>query len=320
MKRRQIISLVFVAWIFVAFDLGLYLGLTRRLGNQFGTFYRTQAIDPADYLPFSDDSLLPPVEAGHTLTGELPVLDGAAALFPVYAGVFQALYPQQSLGWDGDAFTAGSKLQYRNTKQAFLAVADGRADLIFCAAPSQAQLEAAKELGAELELVPIGKEAFVFVVNEKNPMSDLTSDQIRAIYGGRITNWSQVGGPEIRINALQRDPGSGSQTALVSFMGDVPLMKPKYHLLAGSIGCSFRCYAEGITKTPGIKLLCVDGIYPGEAEIQSGSYPLCSYFYAIYRRDNENENVQRILDWILSPDGQALIRSCGYTPLEEEGR
>ena len=71
---------------------------------------------------------------------------------------------------------------------------NGRVDIIFALAPSEQQLAEAKRLGKELKLTPIGKEAFVFFVNEKNPVKSLTADEIKGIYSGEITNWKEVGG------------------------------------------------------------------------------------------------------------------------------
>ena len=66
--------------------------------------------------------------------------------------------------------------------------------IVFCAMPSAEQLEYAEEQGVELALVPIGREAFVFIVNKNNPVDNLTSKQVRDIYSGKIKKWSEVGG------------------------------------------------------------------------------------------------------------------------------
>lgn len=65
-----------------------------------------------------------------------------------------------------------------------------------------------------LKLTPIGREAFVFFVNKRNPVDSLTVEQIKDIYSGTVTNWKEVGGKKASIRAFQREENSGSQTKL----------------------------------------------------------------------------------------------------------
>ena len=304
---KQILSLLLIAAIFISFDLSVYFLFTRRCTRRF----EAGAIEPAAWLPFAEDSALVKVEA-EKLTGELPVLDGAAALLPVYAAVFQALYPEDACRFAEGAYAPESKMQYRNTQGAYEALAEGRADLIFCAAPSRQQLEYAALGGVELELTPIGLEAFVFFVNEHNPVSSLTQDQLRDIYAGEIANWEEVGGPDRLICALQRNPGSGSQTRFLAFMEGRPTGHGPLAFLGASLGFSFRYYVDGIVKADGVKLLAVDGVYPGREEIRAGTYPLAGPFYAVSRKGDSNPNRARILDFLLSPQGQRIVEESGY--------
>ena len=81
------------------------------------------------------------------------------------------------------------------------------------------------------------------------------------------------------------------------------------------VGFSFRYYVDGIVKAKGVKLLAIDGVYPGKEEIRAGSYPLTGDFYAVYRRGESNPNVQRVLDFVLSPEGQRIVEESGYVPV-----
>ena len=164
--------------------------------------------------------------------------------------------------------------------------------------------------------VPIGYEAFVFFVNENNPVDNLTKEQIKDIYSGEITNWADVGGADRIINPLDRPEGSGSQTVMLKFMGGREIEKNALGIFGGAIGFSFRFYVDGIVANDGIKLLSVNGIAPTEENIRNGSYPLIYQFYAVYRKDNDNENVKRLVDFILSEDGQKIIDENGYTPIK----
>jgi len=78
------------------------------------------------------------------------------------------------------------------------------------ARPSKEQVEYAEECGTTFKYTQIGTEAFVFFVHKDNPIDSLTVEQIKGIYSGEITNWSEVGGDDEKIVAFQRNEGSGS--------------------------------------------------------------------------------------------------------------
>lgn len=323
----QLAALALTAAVFAAFNLGMYQLLTRRLSNNFSDASRAQMVDVGQYLPFEDGSDLPEIDASLTLTGDLPVLDGAAALVPVYAAVIDSVYPQGCVTYEGGSFSSDnyygenfapdSVMQYNNTVRGYQAIVDGSTDILFCASPSQEQLDYAKECGVELEFVPIGLEGFVFFVNSQNPIENLSSSDIRKIYSCEYTNWSEVGGANRVINPVTRLKGSGSQTVFEAFMGDTEIgVKSPLAIAGGSIGFSFRYYMDGIVGNEGVKMISVDGVYPSSENIKNRSYPIITEFYAIYRSDNENENIPLLIDWLLSEEGQELIEKTGYVGIQ----
>ena len=324
---RQILILLLVAALFLGFNGSLYMLLTRRLGNNFSDSAQPKMVDVGRYLPFEAGSDLPKIDTGFRLEGDLPVLDGAAALVPVYAAVIDAVYPEGSVTYEGGVFSddnyygenfaPDSKMQYRNTVRGYKAVVDGDADILFCAAPSEEQKAYAAEKGVELIYEPIGLEAFVFFVNGQNPVEGLTTAQVRDIYGGKIQNWKDVGGPDRPINPVTRLQGSGSQTVMDAFMGDSAIGgKSPLALFGASIGYSFRFYLMDMVGDADVKVLSLNGVYPDRETIRSGAYPIVARFYAVYRADDPNENVRKLIDWILSPEGQSLIEATGYVPLK----
>ena len=323
---RQIGILLLVAVLFLGFNGSLYMLLTRRLSNNFSDSARPRMVDVGRYLPFEEDSDLPRIDAGLRLDGDLPVLDGAAALVPVYAAVIHNLYPAGSVTYEGGVFSddnyygenfaPDSRMQYRNTVRGYRAVVDGTADVLFAAAPSAEQKQYAAGKGVELVYVPIGLEAFVFFVNGRNPVEDLTAAQIRDIYGGSIRNWQDVGGPDRPINPVTRPQDSGSQSVMDAFMGSRSMGgKSPLALFGGSLGYSFRFYLMDMVGDADVKVLRLNGVYPDKETIRSGDYPVIVPFYAVYRADDPNENVRKLIDWLLSPRGQALIEAAGYVPL-----
>ena len=310
MTKKQILVLLLTAAAFVMIDLSIYSLFTSRLIDTRSEGMQAKSIELSEYLPEKGSGIVQ-MEA-EKLEGELPVIDGAAALYPVFSALFYARYPGDAWEFDGADFTEKSRLRMENTRGAWQRLADGEDDLIFCAAPSEEQLAYAAEKGVEFEMVPVGREAFVFLVNEKNPVTDLSQEEIRGIYGGGYKSWKELGGEDKRLLALTRNEGSGSQTAFLSFMNGREIRKDILGFIGSPIGFSFRYYVEGIVGKGGIRMLSVDGVYPDREHIRSGEYPLTSYFYAAYRKGETNPNVQALVDFALSEEGQQIIEESGY--------
>ena len=281
-------------------------------------------IDCNEYLPFTEVSKIIKLdyEASLKLTDNLPRLDGAAAVFPVYSAFVNATYPNTVRLNDGI-------FEYRNTVQGYTSLALKETDLFFGALPSKEQINFAKDHGNEFEYTEIGKEAFVFFVHKDNSVDGLTADEIKKIYSGEITNWKEVGGNDEDIVAFQRNEGSGSQSMLIRFMDGTPIMEaPKeqvndfmvgiinkvseYKNKTNSIGFSFRYYMNEIIKNPNVKILNVNGIEPNVVNIKNDHYPITTSLYAVTYKNNNNENIQKLLDWILSDEGQQIIEKTGY--------
>ena len=282
-----------------------------------------------EYSPFAEGTKAVSLDGPGTfrMEGDLPVIDGATALYPLYAAFAQAVYPEK----DYDPYM--SEVMSNRTGQAYESLINGEVDLIFAAGPSEAQKERARQAGKELDLTPIGKEAFVFFVNRKNPVDGLSQKEIRGIYAGEITNWKEVGGPSTEIRAYQRPPDSGSQTALEAFMGDTPIMEAPteqtadlmsgiiedvadYRNYGGAIGYTFRFYSQSMIGNHDVRLLAVDGVEPTADNIRSGDYPIVSELYAI-TAGTDNPNVAPFIDWILSEEGQEIVEKTGYVGIGE---
>lgn len=311
----QIAVLLLIAAFFVVFELAVYTIFTKRCISDLSESMQAKSVELGEYLPFEEHSKIVKLDAALTLEGELPVIDGAAALYPVFSAFVHAVYPEDAVSFDGENFTADSALQYTNTLRAYKGVVDGNVDIAICAAPSEEQLAYAAEKGVELAFVPIGREAFVFIVNANNPVDGLTADEVRGIYAGRIKNWSEVGGANIPISPIRRIEGSGSQSAMVAFMNGEEIERDYDSFLGAAIGFSFRYYVEGIVGEGGVKMLSLNGVYPSAENVQNGSYPVISEFYAIYRKDNGNPNVSRLIEWMCSDEGQRIVEGSGYCPI-----
>ncbi|WP_019909865.1 PstS family phosphate ABC transporter substrate-binding protein [Paenibacillus sp. HW567] len=295
------------------------------------TVVKDREVDLNQYTPFAPDSKAAVMDhtASLHIDDSLPRLDGATALYPLYAAYVQAVYPKGSYSLHG---TDEGTVLCSTTPEAYKRLIAGESDIIFAAAPSLAQQQQAKQTGKELKLTPIGREAFVFFVNKHNKVSGLTTDQIKDIYAGKLTNWKEAGGKREKIRAFQRDEGSGSQTMLEKIMDGRKLMTPPqddvmdvmsgiisqtadYRNFKNALGFSFLFYASEMNGNADIKLLEINGVKPDKEGIRSGTYPFTAEFYAV-TAGSANPHVQPFLDWMQSAEGQELVQKTGYTSLK----
>lgn len=331
LKKKKAYAIGYVAFLvcfaaFVATKIGI------NIYNESITIDVAPSINVDEYLPFKEDSKIVKLRSEsldfeNVAKEDLPIIDGAAAVFPVYSAFVNAVYPDTTELYDG-------VFEYNNTPGGYKRLAQKKIDIFIGAAPSQEQIAFAEENDTVFEYTQIGYEAFVFFVHKDNPIDSLTVEQIKGIYSGQITNWSQVGGKNEKIVAFQRNEGSGSQSMLIRFMGDTPIMEPTMQTSVGdmggiieevadyknksnSMGFSFRFYVEGIIKNPDIKMIAIDGVAPTKENIQSGAYPIIAPLYAVTYEGNANENVQNLIEWMLSDEGQYIIEQTGYVAISK---
>ena len=324
-KRKKFLIIWCICAAVYGAALGTNFGIIRY--NESISINTSPNIDVYEYLPFKEDSKIVKTDSKTLkLTENLPRIDGAAALFPVYSAFVNAVYPSTTTLHDGT-------FEYNNTPDGYRLLAEKETDIFIGVYPSDEQKEYAEENQTIFKYTPIGTEAFVFFVHKDNPVTNLTTGQIKDIYSGKITNWKDVGGKNEKIAAFQRNEGSGSQSMLKRFMGDTPIMDAPTEmvndLMAGiieqvadyksktnSIGFSFRYYVEGIIKNPDIKMISIDGIAPTSENIRNGSYPVLTPIYAVTYEGNQNSNVDKLLEWILSDEGQHIINETGYVGIK----
>lgn len=324
-KRKKFLIIWCICAAVYGTALGTNFGIIKY--NKSITVNTSPNIDIQAYLPFEEDSKIVKTDSKTLkLTENLPRIDGAAALFPIYSAFVNAVYPNTTKLHDGI-------FEYNNTPDGYRLLAEKETDIFIGVYPSDEQRAYAEENQTTFEYTPIGTEAFVFFVHKDNPITNLTTKQIKDIYSGKITNWKDVGGKNEKIAAFQRNEGSGSQSMLKRFMGDTPITDAPTEmvndLMAGiieqvadyksktnSIGFSFRYYVEGIIKNPDIKMISIDGAAPTSENIRNGSYPILTPIYAVTYKENQNGNVDKLLEWILSDEGQYIINETGYVGIK----
>lgn len=332
LKKRKYYLIAYVSYLLCfAILVCTQVGIDKH--NKSITIDVTPNINVDEYLPFDDFSKIVRMRSSilnfdDVPKQQLPVIDGATAAFPVYSAFVHAVYPDSTTLYDG-------VFEYNNTRGGYQLLAEKQTDIFIGAAPSKEQVAAAEENGTTFKFTQIGSEAFVFFVHKDNPIESLTTEQIKGIYSGQIDNWSQVGGKNEKIVPFQRNEGSGSQSMLIRFMGDTPIIEPDMETMVGamggiiekvadyksrtsSIGFSFRFYVEGMIRNPDIKMIAVDGIAPTKENIKNGEYPIIAPVYAVTYEGNPNENVQKLIDWMTSDEGQYIIEKTGYVGLSKE--
>ena len=210
-----------------------------------------------------------------------------------------------------------------------------RPDIVLATYPSTDELNMASNAGIELIIEPVCYDSFVFITHRDNPVESLTVDQIQKIYSGKITNWKDVGGRNLKIVAYQREPYSGSQTAMEEWvMKGIPMTKPLtvevvtsmgmlINAVAGyenstmSLGYTYKYYVDRLYKSPDIKILKVDGILPSDENVRNNSYAFIAPYNAVIHSTDVDEVGGRFLNWMLSDEGQTCITQAGYVSLKK---
>jgi phosphate transport system substrate-binding protein len=253
-----------------------------------------------------------------------PKVDGSTVTIPLSEAICAAL-TQKTLA------EVRPYILHTKTHPAYLNLIDKKTDLIFVTSPSAEELKLAQDKGIVMEVVPIVSEAFVFLVNADNPVDNLTLAQIQKIYTGEIKNWKEVGGEDKPIIAYQRPVNSGSQTGFLALVmkGLIPTNPPldqipvemgelidvvaSFDHQAAGIGYSYYYFVMDMWGSQNIKLLKVDGVYPDKTTISQKNYPINTAYYAVFRKDEKKDSdVRKIVDWLLSDEGQQLAQDAGY--------
>jgi phosphate transport system substrate-binding protein len=226
-------------------------------------------------------------------------------------------------------------VQAHGTGEAYVHLIKKDADLILAARlPADDELRLAGESGVHLDARPVALDAFVFLLNGKNPVAGLTIEQIRDIYSGRIVNWREVGGPDAAIRPYQRTRNAGSQELMRKLVMKDRAMIRAPDLLTGAlmsfpflaidedvhgIGYSVYYYQEFMSPPRNIKACAVDGVLPASGSIRSRHYPLLTEVFVVVRRDiPADDRACRLRDWMLGPTGQVIVEESGYVPVREK--
>ena len=202
-----------------------------------------------------------------------------------------------------------------------------KGDADICTASRNLSPAEAKELAdyySSLGLVfLIAKDALSIYTNISNRVNNLSTEQLKNIYESKVDNWKYLGGLDTSIQVVTRNPNSGtyfyfkehvldgedytSNSVVLSTTKEVIQFIEEH---SNAIGYGGMGYSGNFNK------IKVDGIQPIEVNVINDSYPLSRYLHFFTTKTPSGE-IKRFIDWVLSPEGQSIVRKSGFIPLWE---
>ncbi len=200
------------------------------------------------------------------------------------------------------------------------AVAEGRCDIGLA---SRALKDDEKAQG--LEETVLALDGIAVIVNPKNPVKDLSIEQIAKIYTGEITNWKDVGGNDAEIVLIGREAGSGTRDGFESITGTEDACKYRQELtstgdvittVAGNPNAIGYASLASVKDT--VKALSVDGVAPSEATVSDGSYAVQRPFVLVTKKGAElSAAAQLFFDYATSSAAADVITAAGAVPVSK---
>ncbi|MDO4535194.1 MAG: phosphate ABC transporter substrate-binding protein [Clostridium perfringens] len=164
--------------------------------------------------------------------------------------------------------------------------------------------------------VTVAVDGIAVVVNKNNPVQNLTLEQVKDIFTGKITNWKEVGGEDAPIVVVSRESGSGTRGAFEEILGYKETETVKTALINNSTG-STKSVVEGNENAIGymsigyvdnaISAVSIDGVGATSENVKSGDYKIQRPFLLVYKEDSLSQQGQEFIDFILSDEGQKIV-------------
>ncbi|MBE5962017.1 MAG: phosphate ABC transporter substrate-binding protein [Lachnospiraceae bacterium] len=200
------------------------------------------------------------------------------------------------------------------------AVTNGTADI---GNSSRNLKDSEKEAGAVENIVAI--DGIAVIVDNNNPVKELTKDQLTSIYKGEITNWSEVGGNDAPIVVIGREAGSGTRGAFEEILGvedacayaneldNTGAVVAKVASTSGAIG-----YVSLDIVDDTVTAVALDGVAATEDNIKAGTYFLSRPFVMATKGtiEEQSELVQAFFDYVYSDEGTEVIEAVGLIPTD----
>ena len=254
----------------------------------------------------------PTVSTGAELSGEISVAGSTSVqpLAEVLGEAFMAAHPQVVVNVQGGGTSVGVKSAGEGTVD----VGTSSRDL----KPEELQQF------PDLKVFTIARDGIAVVTHPQVPVEGLTKEQVKKIFAGEITNWSEVGGPDKPIVVVSREEGSGTRAYFEEAILGEGVVIVDTAILQQSNGA----LRTTVSTTPdsigylsfgyldeSLKALALDGVEATEANALSGAYPVVRPFNVLTKGE-PSELVQAWLDFILSAEGQQIVKDEGYLSLQ----
>ncbi|MDY2744871.1 MAG: phosphate ABC transporter substrate-binding protein [Methanosphaera sp.] len=180
-----------------------------------------------------------------------------------------------------------------------------------------------KKAGANVTQTQIATDGIAIIVNPSNNVSDLTKDQVKDIFTGKITDWSQVGGSPGKINVITREEGSGTRDAITKVVLDDEdfVSNAVVQSSTGSLMQSISTDDKAIgfaslsdLRENQVKKLKINGVEANDQTIKDGSYVVQRPFLFLTNKTPDNAT-QAFINWTLSDEGQQIVAEEGLVPV-----
>jgi phosphate transport system substrate-binding protein len=253
--------------------------------------------------------------SGVTFAGSSIVIKGSTTVLPIAQGTLEAFmkkHPEVQISLSGGGSGEGIKALIDKTTD----IATSSREI------KKEEVELAKTKNINPVANVVANDAIVPVVHPKNKVKNLSIDQLSQIYQGKITNWKEVGGEDLKIVVISRDSSSGTFESWDHFVMKKAKVAPQAQMLAsnGAIVTAIakNRYAIGylgigyVNKS--LKPLQVNGITASIATALSKEYPMSRELY-MYTDGDATGNVAKYIAFVKSAEGQKIVVKEGFVPL-----
>lgn len=242
------------------------------------------------------------------IKGSTTVLPIAQAELEAYMKTNQGVQISLSGGGSGDGIKA---LIDKSTD-----IADSSREI------KKEEIELAAARGVKPVVHVIAHDAIIPVVNPKNKVKGLSIDQLSLIYQGKIKNWKEVGGEDLKIIVISRDSSSGTFESWDHFVMKKAKVTPRAQMLAsnGAIVSAIATNKYAISYlgmgyvNKSVKGLEVNGVAASAEAALSKKYPLSRELY-MYTNGEPKGEVAKFITFVKSPEGQKIVAKEGFVPI-----
>lgn len=173
-----------------------------------------------------------------------------------------------------------------------------------------------------LTATTIALDGIAVIVNTENTVTDLSMDELAAIFKGEITDWSEVGGMAGEIVVIGRDAASGTRDGFESIVGvEEECAYAEEQASTGAVSASVQANAGAIgyvsvsAVREDIKALTIDGIAATEETVKDGSYAIQRPFMFVINDSAQNEVAAAFIEWAVSDKTVELVANAGAVPV-----